>query len=579
MCIAGAIFALAVRGKPELQAGVTSPLVWLIVVALAYEVSQKLLPRLNLQAILPMQRFAGYFAGAFTSLTGNAMSRMGLSMAQSRLMWAIRTVSPYCVATAMLVSFTATAGQDSSFGGMRALLTDRAAAQPEDLIPASRALSFGAFKLPGLPNGAVLRSAKLVIGDTSQLPAVPDEAPPRHNLKRSYDAANIPVVDRHLKGAPFVGLRPSFDAQLRHPGALSALGLLNRADFQTLASSFADETARSDVSRSLNESGGTGLHANAQDTPTTIIKIHTPTNARSRAVQGATPAVPRAIALGSTTPALPDSVPVEVAFAAPGKAADSQQSIVPRDAGQPDYLAQVGGDALAREEKCLAEAVYFEARSESEQGQAAVAQVVLNRMISGLYPTTICGVVYQNRTHYMACQFSFACEGKSLRTTEAEPWALAQKIAKQVLQGKTYLAAVGGATHYHATYVRPYWAKSLKKMDKIGTHIFYKLRPESLFSDSLRIGPDISHSQLEQRFRAIDQTANRRHIFVVFMFRHQEAGILIRPINDEAEAFVDEADLSNYDFSDMNSVQFELRPKDKSVSLRLPEGLLNEVGD
>ena len=64
MCVAGAIFAFAVRGKPELQAGITSPLVWLIGVALAYEVSQKLLPRLNLQPILPLQRFAGYFAGA-----------------------------------------------------------------------------------------------------------------------------------------------------------------------------------------------------------------------------------------------------------------------------------------------------------------------------------------------------------------------------------------------------------------------------------------------------------------------------------------------------------------------------------
>ena len=106
-----------------------------------------------------------------------------------------------------------------------------------------------------------------------------------------------------------------------------------------------------------------------------------------------------------------------------------------------------------------------------------MAQVVLNRMISGLYPATICGVVYQNRTHYLACQFTFACEGKSLKINEPEAWTMAQHIAKQVLQGTTYLSAVGGATHYHASYVRPYWAKSLKKMDKIGTHIFYKLKP------------------------------------------------------------------------------------------------------
>ena len=64
MCVSGAGFALAVQGRPELQAGALSPLVWLILVALAYELAQKRLPRLNVPPILPMQRFAGYFAGA-----------------------------------------------------------------------------------------------------------------------------------------------------------------------------------------------------------------------------------------------------------------------------------------------------------------------------------------------------------------------------------------------------------------------------------------------------------------------------------------------------------------------------------
>ena len=108
---------------------------------------------------------------------------------------------------------------------------------------------------------------------------------------------------------------------------------------------------------------------------------------------------------------------------------------------------------------------------------AAVAQVVLNRVKSGLYPASICGVVYQNRHHRNACQFSFACEGKALRVTEGEPWKTAVRIAHEVLQGDTWLADVGGATHYHANYVRPRWARALKKMDVIGHHIFYKLRP------------------------------------------------------------------------------------------------------
>ena len=103
--------------------------------------------------------------------------------------------------------------------------------------------------------------------------------------------------------------------------------------------------------------------------------------------------------------------------------------------------------------------------------------MVLNRAQSGLYPPTICGVVYQNRHRRNACQFSFACEGKALRVTEPEPWRIATRVAREVLEGKTYVSDVGASTHYHANYVRPRWARALKKMDVIGSHIFYKLRP------------------------------------------------------------------------------------------------------
>ena len=132
---------------------------------------------------------------------------------------------------------------------------------------------------------------------------------------------------------------------------------------------------------------------------------------------------------------------------------------------------------MARQQRCLAEAVYFEARSESDEGRAAVAQVVLNRVKSTLYPDSVCGVVYQNSHRYLACQFTFTCEGKSLRITEPGPWRDAVRIAREVYEGTTYLPEVGASTHYHAQYVRPYWAKKLKKMDTIGQHIFYKLRP------------------------------------------------------------------------------------------------------
>lgn len=132
-----------------------------------------------------------------------------------------------------------------------------------------------------------------------------------------------------------------------------------------------------------------------------------------------------------------------------------------------------------RELKCLAEAVYFEARSEPERGQAGVAQVVLNRVRSGVYPSSVCGVVYQNRHRYLACQFTFACEGKSLRINEQGSWRAAMRIAKDVAEGRTYLPGVGNATHYHANYVRPWWARHMDRREKVGKHIFYFEEPEN----------------------------------------------------------------------------------------------------
>ncbi|MCU4179374.1 cell wall hydrolase [Bosea sp. BH3] len=131
------------------------------------------------------------------------------------------------------------------------------------------------------------------------------------------------------------------------------------------------------------------------------------------------------------------------------------------------------GDTLAKEQRCLAEAIYFEARSEPEDGRIAVAQVVLNRVRSGTYPGSVCGVVYQNRHRHLACQFSFACMGKSLRVRESEPWEDAVRLARDVYEGRIYLEEIGASTHYHADYVQPDWAKRLRKMDVIGRHIFY----------------------------------------------------------------------------------------------------------
>ena len=127
--------------------------------------------------------------------------------------------------------------------------------------------------------------------------------------------------------------------------------------------------------------------------------------------------------------------------------------------------------------RCLAEAIYFEARSEPETGQAAVAQVVLNRVRSGIFPTDVCGVVYQDRNRPFACQFSFACEGKSLRIEEPDAWATATRIAKEVVAGVSYDPKLADAVNYHAVYVNPFWAPSLTRVERIGAHIFYAMRP------------------------------------------------------------------------------------------------------
>ncbi|CAM1645738.1 cell wall hydrolase [Bartonella apis] len=130
----------------------------------------------------------------------------------------------------------------------------------------------------------------------------------------------------------------------------------------------------------------------------------------------------------------------------------------------------------AKEQKCLAEAVYFESRGESIKGQAAVAQVVLNRVRNPAYPKTICGVVYQNTNWINHCQFSFACDGRKHRVTEMAQWTVAQQVARAVTAGQIWFPEVGSATHYHAVYVRPRWARTMIKVDKIGLHIFYRTR-------------------------------------------------------------------------------------------------------
>src|SRR3984885_8437449 len=133
------------------------------------------------------------------------------------------------------------------------------------------------------------------------------------------------------------------------------------------------------------------------------------------------------------------------------------------------------GKPRAKAEKCLADAIYFEARGEPFKGQQAVAQVVMNRVFSGVYPNDVCGVVYQNAGHHLACQFTFACEGKDLnQIDEPDMWEQAKQIAKDMLDGKVWLAEVGHATHYHAYWVHPSWVHEMTKLYRLGVHTFYR---------------------------------------------------------------------------------------------------------
>jgi spore germination cell wall hydrolase CwlJ-like protein len=134
------------------------------------------------------------------------------------------------------------------------------------------------------------------------------------------------------------------------------------------------------------------------------------------------------------------------------------------------------GTARAKAEKCLSNAVYFEARGESVRGQIAVAQVVMNRVFSPFYPNDVCGVVYQNSGRHLACQFTFACDGIPDIVTEPDAWERAKRIARDMLDGKLWMPEVSKSTHYHAYWVHPDWVNEMKKVYKLGVHTFYRPR-------------------------------------------------------------------------------------------------------
>src|ERR1700733_14843795 len=280
-------------------------------------------------------------------------ARMGLF----RISWAMGVVAPWCIGVGLVVSTPADAGQDATVGASLAPASLRAVVRPGDLIPVE--VSGVGFGIDAGAKAGIAQAPGPMLGESSDFDRMPDEIEPRIVMKRTGQGS--PDIDRTDKGDPIVGLRPTFDSKLKQPGGL--------ASFRAHDLLFADAQASPSGDFS-QEATGPDSAASFQPWPDGETPTTAPSNADASPRQDGS--------LVTMRPAAPAaSAPVEVG-ALP---TIPNMSSVPAD--RPDYAALIDQDQPAHERRCLAEAIYFEARGESEEGQAAVAQVVLNRVSSG----------------------------------------------------------------------------------------------------------------------------------------------------------------------------------------------------
>lgn len=130
-----------------------------------------------------------------------------------------------------------------------------------------------------------------------------------------------------------------------------------------------------------------------------------------------------------------------------------------------------------QELECLALNIYFETRAASLADAMAVSDVVLNRVASRHFPNTICEVIHEGYVKgKRSCQFSWYCDGKGDTPHNNERWIVSQKYASDIYNYGKYIGITEGATHYHASYVKPYWAPTLDRITRIGGHIFYRMK-------------------------------------------------------------------------------------------------------
>lgn len=177
-----------------------------------------------------------------------------------------------------------------------------------------------------------------------------------------------------------------------------------------------------------------------------------------------------AVLLGQENAALGslDATAVAAAVARPAAETTATRALVSYDL---NWLASLPRPKLTAELDCLAQAVYFEARGEPIKGQAAVAEVVLNRVDSPLFPRTVCGVVNQRNAE--GCQFSYVCDGRSDAIADHAAWDRSTRIAAALIGGAPR-SLTEGATHFHTPAVTPSWSRRYLRTATIGSHLFYR---------------------------------------------------------------------------------------------------------
>jgi hypothetical protein len=358
----------------------------------------------------------------------------------------------------------------------------------------------------GLHRAAYIPSSDATAARAGSLPAPPPYPPPQAGESKSINPPALvgegdwdrefPEINRSLKGPRLVPrVRPDFSSP--QPSTIEGPGLSSGPQSIALPAptSGASEEPAPDRAQPANaketpdDADFTYLDSetaepwliDGEDAPLHAARIYF-----GSASLGGTPAPIEPWGPGQAPifepqePEAPVSAPnVAARFVPPRNETIAPKGEVTGEEHRPQSPAErlgLIGAARAKHEKCLADAIYFEARGESVRGQMAVAQVVINRVFSGYYPNNVCGVVYQNAHRRFRCQFTFACDGLPERINEPVAWERAKHIARDALDGNFWLNDVGKATHYHARWVHPWWVHEMRRLDRIGVHTFYRPR-------------------------------------------------------------------------------------------------------